>query len=174
MKNISKLLVFVFVLTLSSAGFAQKFAHIESQKLLNDLPETKAANETLEKEAKKMEEQIQVLSAEYQNKYTTWMENQQLAEGAEEKWSDAIKQDKEAEIMQLQERIQKFQQTAQQDLQKKRAELYEPILEKIDQAIKKVAKANNYIIVFDKNAVLYIDEAQCKNITDDVKKELGL
>ena len=175
MKKIFSLILIVSVaLFATNTATAQKFGHIDSQTIINNLPDTKAAQTTFENEGKKFDEQLQTMSLEYQNKVQAYQENMQLADAAPEKWSAAIRQDKEAEIMQLQERIQRFQENAQQSLQQKRQELYAPILEKVDNAVKKVAVAGNYIYVFDKNNVLFINTALSTDLTDAVKKELGM
>ena len=173
MKKIS-VLVLVFSMIATTAVNAQKFAHIDSKAIIELMPETKEAKTTIEKEAKKLEEQLQVMSVEYNNKYNAYIENQNLDPKAEEKWTDAIRADKESEIMQLQERIQKFQESAQPSIQQKQAELYEPILSKLDLAIKKIANEGNYIYVFDKNSVLYINEKLSTDVTEAVKKELAI
>ena len=75
----------------------------------------------------------------------------------------------------MQQRIQGFQQTAQQDLQQKEAELFQPIMDKAQSAIEAVAKANGFTHVFDLGAggVLYFSE-QSIDILPLVKKELGI
>ena len=123
---------------------------------------------------KKAESQYQAMATEYQNKVQAYQENVQLADAAPEKWSAAIRADKEQEIMQLQERIQRFQENAQQSLQQKRTELMNPIIEKLDAAVKKVATAGGYVYVMDKNNVLFINEAISVDLTSEVKKELGM
>src|SRR3546814_8859562 len=58
--------------------------------------------------------------------------------------ADAVKQSREQEMQDLNQRIDQFQLKSQQDMQKKREELMSPILEKVQAAIKTVADANNY------------------------------
>jgi len=63
--------------------------------------------------------------------------------------SDLIRQTKEKELVDLQNRIQAFQQSADQDLSAKQAELFNPLIEKVKNAISEVALENNYTYVFD-------------------------
>jgi outer membrane protein len=81
---------------------------------------------------------------------------------------------KERELMDM-------QQIAQQDIQKKEQELMSPVYDKANAAVDKVAKAGGYAVVFstagDQAAsagLAYFDPAQIKDITAEVKKELGI
>ena len=89
--------------------------------------------------------------------------------------SDILVQTREKELQDLQTRIQNFQTSAQQDLQKKEQELLQPIIEKAKNAIQKVAKEKGYSYVFDTSvgALLYWPE-NSDDILPLVKKELGL
>jgi outer membrane protein len=167
-------LLFVAIISLSVAASAQKFGHITTDDIIQAMPETKAAQTALESEGKKLEEQLQAMGVEYQNKVQAYQENVQLADAAPEKWSLALRADKEQEIMQLQERIQRFQENAQQSIAQKRNDLFKPIMDKLDAAIKKVATAGGYIYVMDKANVLFINETISVDLTNEVKKELGM
>jgi len=167
-------LLFVAIISLSVAASAQKFGHITTDDIIQAMPETKAAQTALESEGKKLEEQLQAMGVEYQNKVQAYQENVQLADAAPEKWSLALRADKEQEIMQLQERIQRFQENAQQSIAQKRNDLFKPIMDKLDAAIKKVATAGGYIYVMDKTNVLFINETISVDLTNEVKKELGM
>ena len=167
-------LVLIAIISLSVAASAQKFGHITTDDIIQAMPETKAAQTALETEGKKLEDQLQAMGVEYQNKVQAYQENVQLADAAPEKWSAALRADKEQEIMQLQERIQRFQENAQQSLAQKRNDLFKPIMDKLDAAIKKVATNGGYVYVMDKANVLYINESISVDLTNEVKKELGM
>ena len=89
-------------------------------------------------------------------------------------YTDLVRQDKEAEIINLQQRIQAFQQSAQQSLQAKEQELLEPILTKARTAIEEVAEEGNFTYIFDKSlgTILYAKESE--NVLPLVKKKLKL
>jgi len=179
MKKIVKfVLIISFVLT-NSLVFSQqpcncKCGFIDTQKLLAQMPETEAAKLALEKETKALQDQLEIMQVEYNNKLQTYLENDKMEKANAAKWSEIIRQDKEAELQGLNQRIGEFQNTAQQTLQTKRGELYEPILKKVDDAIKKVSKDGAYVTVYDTNAVLYVSATLCTDITPDVKKILNL
>jgi outer membrane protein len=88
--------------------------------------------------------------------------------------TDAVKEIKQQEIKDLENRIQQFQGTAQDKLQNKKEEVYSPILKKAEDAIKEVAKANNYAYVFDTSAGAVVYAQESDNLMELVKKKLAL
>ena len=88
--------------------------------------------------------------------------------------TDAVRQLKEKELSDLQNRIREFQQVAQQDIQKKEAELMEPIQKKANDAIKEIAKAGGYGVILETGMMIFYDEAQVKDISSEVKTKLGI
>ena len=165
MKKITLLALLGF-LTLNS--FAQnKFGYIDSQELLMLMPERKSAQTKVENFAKSLESQLASMTAEYQESVQEYQAN-------EATYTDLVKQDKVAEITGLEQRIQTFQQNAQQSLQKKEQELLEPILSKARKAIEDVAKEGGFTYIFDKGqgSILYAKESE--NVLGLVKKKLKL
>ena len=88
--------------------------------------------------------------------------------------SDAVKTVRQKELQDLEARIREYQQSAQEKIGKKKEELYKPILEKADKAIKEVAKEKGYDYVFDASggALLYAKEGD--NLLPMVKAKLGI
>ena len=60
------------------------------------------------------------------------------------------------------------------DIQKKSAELMQPIIEKANKAVQEVAKAGGYSVILETGSMVYFDEATVKDITPDVKTKLGI
>ena len=91
---------------------------------------------------------------------------------------DAVRRDKENELAQLEENIQKFQTDAQSSLQKKEADLVGPVNAKIGNAIEEVAKENGYTFIINPqlqgsvDILLYVDEKY--DISLLVLKKLGI
>ena len=131
------------------------------------MPERKTAEEEVQTFAKSLESQLQAMTAEYQQSVQEYQAN-------EATYTDLVKQDKVTEITGLEQRIQSFQQNAQQALQSKEQELLEPILQKARKAIEDVASEGDYTYIFDKSvgSILYVKESE--NILDKVKKKLKL
>jgi len=73
----------------------------------------------------------------------------------------------------LVQRMQSYEANAQKEVQKKQQELLGPIYDKLEKAIKEVGDENDFIYVFDVNALLYYSD-QSTDITDLVKKKLGM
>jgi outer membrane protein len=96
-------------------------------------------------------------------------------------YSESVLQLKQSELSQLQQRFVDFQQIAQQDMQKKEVEVMNPIYEKANEAVKKVATAGGYVAIFSTTGdqpasagLAYFDPAALTDITASVKKELGI
>ena len=163
-----KILLLSLTLIISINSFSQnKFGYIDSQELLLLMPERKTAEEEVQTFAKSLESQLQAMTAEYQQSVQEYQAN-------EATYTDLVKQDKVTEITGLEQRIQSFQQNAQQALQSKEQELLEPILQKARKAIEDVASEGDYTYIFDKSvgSILYVKESE--NILDKVKKKLKL
>ena len=165
MKKITFLALLSF-LTLGSIA-QNKFGYIDSQELLMLMPERKTAETEVANFAKSLEAQLGSMTAEYQESVQEYQAN-------EATYDDLVKQDKIAEITGLEQRIQAFQQNAQQSLQTKEQELLEPILSKARKAIEDVANEGNFTYIFDKStgSILYAKESE--NVLPLVKKKLGL
>ena len=87
--------------------------------------------------------------------------------------AEAIKQIRQQELQEMQQRIQLFYQTAEQDIQKKQQELLTPVHEKMTKAIKTVGEREGYTYIFDSAAMVHIG-ADVIDATPAVKKEVGI
>ena len=164
-----KLLILVAVLLGVSTVSAQKFARINLQEVIVAMPEFEEAQKNLETFGKDLQEQMEQIQVEFNNKLADFQKNQATM-------AASVKQMRQQELEQLQQRFGEFQQIAQQDFQKKEQELLEPVQKKANEAVNKVAKANGYIAVFNTSvpSLAYFDEAQLTDIAALVKKELGV
>ena len=150
-----------------STASAQKFARINSQEIVLAMPELTEIQKNLEALEKDWAEQLEQIQVEFNNKMADYEKNQATM-------AATIKQMKQQELQQLQQRFGEIQQLAQQDMQKKQAELFEPVQKKAQEAINKIAKAAGYLAVFETASLVYFDEAQLVDIAPLVKKELGI
>jgi outer membrane protein len=156
-----------------NAQTAYKFGHIKSQELMLSLPESDQAKKALDAEQKSMTDQMETMNVELNNKYNDYQVNDKLPAGDPKKWSEIVKADKEKEITGLQQRIQEFRDGAATTLQTKQQELFNPIIEKVNKAIKDVAKENKFTYIFDVNTLLYFSEESI-DITTMVKAKLAV
>ena len=164
-KAIKLTLAVVFVMGATSL-FAQKFGRINTQEVISVMPEMKEMQTNIEAYSKDLQESMENIVVEYNNKYQEFNKNFSTM-------SDAVRQLKENDLIQ---RRNDFEQVAQQDLQKRYNELLAPIIDKAKAAIDKVATAGSYLAVFDTStgSLAYFDEAMLTDLAPAVKKELGI
>ncbi|MBP8849348.1 MAG: OmpH family outer membrane protein [Breznakibacter sp.] len=138
------LVIIALLLTLTTTLGAQelKFAHIDIQKLVATLPDKVKADKALQDEANKLQSQLKIMSEELDKKYSEYMSQK-------DSLPDLVKSIKEKEIQDQNQRIQNYNQLAQQSLGQKEQELLKPIIEKVQKAIDEVGAENGFIYIFD-------------------------
>ncbi|MDD2198958.1 MAG: OmpH family outer membrane protein [Bacteroidales bacterium] len=158
-----RLLILSVAVLISVAGFSQKmkFGHVNTTSVFESMPERETAKNEIEKFARQLEEQLQMLNVELEEKYNNYLENA-------ESLAPSVRQNKEKELADLQQRIQNFQASAQSDLQLKEQELIEPIYDKIKNAINEVGEAEGLLYIFDESTLLYHSN-ESVDVTDKVK-----
>lgn len=166
-KRITLIAIFFMAASCTFAQSALKFGHINSTQLLSFLPETKSADSTLERFGKSLENQLKTMTAEYQGKLQDYKDKAASM-------ADPVKDTKEKELTDLGQRIQEFQESAQSSIERKKEELYSPIIKKAQNAIQAISKDKGYAYVFDTSvgALLYAQDAD--DLMAQVKQKLGL
>ena len=173
MKRFIGIAIFMSLITLiGQSTFAQsiKFGHVNSEELIQALPEFDSANVKLEKFRKDLVNALELMSVELNNKNDAYAKESKNL-------TDIVKQTKEQELVDMNRRIQEFQTNAQTQLQEKQSELFQPIMAKVDKAIKEVGKENGYVYIFSVgqgSSLLYFDETKSTNIMPLAKAKLGL
>lgn len=168
--NKIKTLVVAFLL-ISFASFAQsndqplKIGYTNVEYILLQLPESKQIESQLKDHSTQLENQLKTKYNEYEGKL-------QAYEKGAATMDKTIREDKEKELMNLNNSIQEFQRNAQQSLQQKEKSLVDPVIAKIDKAIKDVAKENGYTYVISNQALLAGPEDG--DISPLVLKKLGV
>ncbi|MGM0612006.1 MAG: OmpH family outer membrane protein [Bacteroidota bacterium] len=164
------LLVVVMMASASGLASAQtpKIGHINTSKLLQIMPGRDTAQTALENYAKSLQNDLKTYQQEFEKKYQKYMED-------EASMPELMKETRQEELMQMEERIRKYQESAQQDLQAKEQELLQPILQKAQDAIDKVAEENEFTYILDtsQGSVVFVGE-KGKDIMPMVRKELGI
>ena len=165
---IKKLLIAlaVFFPMLASAQTV-KIGLVNFNTILAGPPDTQAAQTKLQDAQKKYDAEYQKLGQEFQRMF------EEYQKGTND--LPAIKQRKEQELQDYQNKIQQFEQSAAQDLQKMQADLMQPIIAKVQQAIESVGKEGGYTLIqnLDPQIVFY-HAAPAVDITNDVKAKLGM
>lgn len=154
--------------TAQTAGTGSpKFGYISSQELLSIMPDVIKADTQLKVYAKTYTDQLESMGREFEKKAEDYQKN-----GAT--MTEAVREVKEKELADLRTRFQTTEQSANDKVAKKKEELYKPILEKADKAIKDVAKEKGYDYVFDASggALLYAKDSD--NLLPLVKAKLNI
>lgn len=154
---------------LAQTATPTKFGHMNFGNLLEELPESKKANETLTAFAKtftvkgdSLGNKLQADATEFQRKYD---------EGA---YTPVEAQKRYQELQQQQAELEAFEKDAQEKVAAKRDEMLNPILKKLDDAIKAVGKENGYAMIFDVGSGAALYAAESEDVTALVKKKLGM
>lgn len=157
------------LLLLAGASFgaqAQKLGHTNIQELLMLLPERAEAEQKIQKLAETLEGRLAAMSSEYQQKVQTYQNEQN-------EMSATIRESEARSIMELEERINEFQQNAQREIQQKENELLNPMITRLTKAIEQVGKENEFTYIFDTSAGNILYKAG-EDVTPLVKSHLGL
>ena len=168
MKHLKNLFIVSAILLMSNLTLnaQSKVAHINTQELVEAMPDMKNAKSELEKLAKTYETDIQAMATELQNKI-----KQYDAESSTK--TDEENGKRLQEVQGMEQSIRQYQAQAQQDLQKKEIELLKPITEKAKNAILKVGNSQGFDYVLDSSQGQGVIMANGKDLLADVKSELG-
>lgn len=161
------LLVAIFTMGMSGVVNAQKTAHINTDKLFAEMPDTQAMKADLEKLNKTYRDDIEAMFKKLEAKVKKYE-----AEGKNQTQEE--NQKRAAEVQQDRLKIQQAEQKAGKDMQAKYQAKTIPILKKAEDAIKAVAAEKGIIYVFDaspgKGLIVY-DKGE--DIYAAVKAKLG-
>ena len=148
MKNLKTLLL-IAVFTLGVNGFtnAQKIAHVDYQRVIDNMPETRALGTTLEKLGKSYQTEIEGLKKKLDAKVQKY-----TAEQATQ--TETTNTQRAQEVQQDKARFDQAQQAAYQEMQKRQAQDLEPIVLKAENAIKAIAAAKGILYVFDAKSLI--------------------
>ena len=164
MRKLSVLFAAVMMLVTAGAVNAQKVASMDYEAVLAAMPETKKMTTDLDTFSKTKGDELQKQAEAFQKEV-----QQYQADGA--KMTEAQRNAKQSELEKKQQNLQQLQQTAQNDLAQRRDAAVKPIIDKLNNAVAKVAKANGFDFIIDSTALIYKGGPDA---TPLVKKELGL
>lgn len=169
MKKFSLIIVFSLLVSFTMVGQQTKLkiGHLNTNDLMQVMPGRDSAEQALNAYAQNLQKQLETMANEFQTKYNDYLAN-------ETQYIDAVKQIKQKELVDLQTRIQDFQDEAQNLLSNKEQELLQPLIDKAKKAIDEVAKEKGYTYILDTGtgAVLYWDGGE--DIMLYVKEKLGI
>lgn len=149
---------------------AQKFAFVDTQYILNNIPEYKMAQKQLDELSKKWQQEIETKVAEVDRMYKSYQTDAVLL-------PEDIKKKREDEILQKEKDLSALKKKrfgTDGDLFKKRQELIKPIQDKIYNAIQNMAEQKGYSVIFDRAGSLSILYASSRyDKSDEVLTSMG-
>ncbi|HEX7414012.1 MAG TPA: OmpH family outer membrane protein [Bacteroidia bacterium] len=158
------------IIIMASTSFAQKFGFVDTEYILSQIPEYKAAKAELDKNSADWQKEIEAKYAEIDKLYKTYQAEQILL-------TDDLRKKRENEIVNKEKDardLQKQRFGTDGDLFKKRMELVKPIQDKVYNAVKTVAEKAGLAIIFDKASDMMMLYASPKyDKSDDILTFLG-
>ena len=159
-----KKLVLMLMLLAPMTMMAQKFGKVNTQTIMQALPDVAKANGELEALQKQKDNELKAMQEELQRKADEYQKGASTMNAT-------AKQQKETELQGLQQKIQQAYQDGQQELQKKSNELMQPIVAKVRAAIDVVGKAGNYTYIFEEGAAIYTG-SNVVDVTKEVQSKI--
>ena len=155
----------------SNISFAQSFSYVDTEYILDKIPEYKSAQKQLDELAENWKAEIRVKVQEVDNLYNAYQAEQVLL-------PDEIRKKRENEILKKEDELNKLKEAKfgkEGDLFKKRKELIKPIQDKVFDAIQKLAQNEGIDFVFDKSGAVTMLFVNAKyDRSDEVLEILGI
>lgn len=159
-----KKLIVMLMMMAPVAVFAQKFGKVNTQTIMQSLPELSKVNGELEATAKQYENELKSMQEELQRQSEAY-------EKAKSTMNATTQQQKEQELQGLYQKIQQTYQDNQQALQKAQQEKMQPVLNKVRNAIQNVGNTGGYTYIFEEGAAVYTGTS-VEDVTSKVQSEL--
>ncbi len=141
-----------------------KIGYIDLQKAIQETSAGKKAKKDLEKEFNAKKADLQKKEADLKK----------MGDDLEKKKSALSDDVRNKKMQELQQEMMKFQREvgeSQMNIQKKERDLTQPIIEKLQASIEKVAKAGSYSMVLEKSEQSVLWAQKENDLTDEVVKE---
>ena len=152
----------------TASAQAPKFGHVNSQEIIQAMPEYNAARTEIEKLAEQYQADLKQMQDELEKKA-------QAFEKEQASLPENIKQRRNQELNDLYQRILQTGQDNDQALQKAQTEKMQAITTKVLDAIKSIGQEGGYVYIMEMNAgIPYISTTLSTDLTAQVKAKLGL
>lgn len=165
-----KIALFAAIVLFASVSFAQRFAYIDSDYIMENIPEYKAAEQELERISVAWQTEIEQRFSEIDRMYREYQAEAPLLpeEMRRQREETIIERERVAKELQM----QRFGREG--DLFKKRQELVKPIQNKVFEAIQEIATRGNYAVIFDKSGGITMIFTDVRyDLSDEVLQRLG-
>lgn len=164
------LLTLLAVVAVSLGASAQKFALVDMEYILRNVPSYEMANEQLNQISARFEKEVNDMSAEAETMYKNYQSDRVFL-------TDEQKQAREQEIVAKEKEVSDMRYKyfgSEGELFKKRQSLMKPIQEEVYEAIKAVSQEKGYQVIFDRASSQSIVFASPRiDISNDVLAKLG-
>ena len=164
------ILISIGLLMMSTLSFAQKYACVDTEYILNKIPNYKSAQEQIEKISAQYQKEVEDGYRSLDEMYKTFQAEKALL-------TDAMKKKREDEIISKEKSVKALQQkyfAPEGDLAKKREELMKTIQERVFNAIKNFADDGGYATIFDLSnnaSMIYVNTRY--DVSDKILEKLG-
>jgi outer membrane protein len=171
MKTLKSIILLVVMAVFGFTASAQRFAYVDTEYILDKMPDYKSAQKQLDNQAEEWKKEIDNKMKEIDRLYKQYQTEQVLL-------PNEMKKKKEEEILQKEDELNKYKESKfgkDGELFQKRKELIKPIQDKVFDAIQKLAKEEGLDFVFDKSGavtMLYTDAKY--DYSDEVLEMLGV
>ena len=159
-----KKLILMLMLMAPLATFAQKFGKVNTNTIMQALPEISKINGELEATAKQYENELKTMQDELQRQAEAYDKGKSTMNATAQK-------NKEQELQQLYQKYQQTQVDNQKALQKAQQDKMQPIINKVRSAIESVGKAGGYTYIFEDGVAIYTG-ANVEDVTSKVQAAL--
>lgn len=165
-KFIYVLFVLMFVHSLVSAQNVNRIAYVNSDEILEFLPETKRAKAEIEDYNEKYKKELLLMQNEYNKKYSEFISQQS-------KMYENIKLKRMQELYELEKEINKFVEVSQKDVLIRENQLVSNLRNKIKIVIDQVGMEGGFECIYDSSnpSILFITPTAV-DITEAVKRKL--
>jgi outer membrane protein len=164
------LLTLAVVIGFAFAGMAQKYAYVDSEYILENIPAYKAAQEQLDKLSGQYQKELETIQAEIEKMYNSYRSESVLL-------SDDMKRKREDVIVTKEKEYRALQQKyfgREGEVFKTRQGLVKPIQDDIYNAIQDLAQEGSYVVIFDKAGGLSMIYTNPKfDLSDQVLAKMG-
>lgn len=154
----------ILMLMAPLATFAQKFGKVNTQTIMQAMPEVAKANGEMQALQKQKENELKAMQDELNRKNDEYEKTKSTMNATKQK-------ETETELQTLYQKIQQAYQDGQSELQKKSQELLAPIQTKVRNAIDAVGKAGNYTFIFEEGVAVYAGPT-VEDVTAKVQAQL--
>ena len=170
MKSLKRFALLIAVVLTSFAGYSQNYGYVDTEYILENIPDYKDAQDELDKLSIEWQKQLERRYSEIDKMYKNYQAEQILL-------TEDMKTKREEEIIKKEKEAKEYQKSkfgVDGELFQKRKELVKPIQDKVYNAIADIANYKKLGIVFDKSSGLTMLYTNPKyNLSDDVLKKLG-